>query len=205
MDAEYRLRWWAARAQRVSPSDSKCFLVSHVSHSRDVQRGSPVSSHPPRTSSVRPQRQFSLTYCMYGSSALSLLPGVFSPPKFIKKAPSQDLRDRHTQRQHTRVAASLSNSQTEHMDTVGKVVAGATRHVWNVSCIRFAISFSICTSGHCQPGGKSETPVTSRLVAIASTVTTLSRRLAATACGDAEETRAWRKGRRLRAGACGGR
>ena len=55
-----------------------------------------------------------------------------------------------------------------HMDTVRKMVAGATRHVWNVSCIRFAISFSICTSGHCQPGGKSETPVTSRLVAIAS-------------------------------------
>ena len=139
--------------------------------------------------------------CVHSGSALS----VFSPPKSKKKAPSQDLRDRHTERQHTRVAASLSNSQTEHMDTVGKMVAGATRHVWNVSCIRFAISFSICTSGHCQPGGKSETPVTSRLVAIASTVTTLSRRLAATACGDAEETRAWRKGRRLRAGACGGR
>jgi hypothetical protein len=175
MDAEYRLRWWAARAQRVSPSDSKCFLAL---------------SQTPHPSSVRPQRQFSL----------SLLAS-----KKQKKAPSQDLRDRHTQRQHTRVAASLSNSQTEHMDTVGKMVAGATRHVWNVSCIRFAISFSICTSGHCQPGGKSETPVTSRLVAIASTVTTLSRRLAATACGDAEETRAWRKGRRLRAGACGGR
>ena len=185
MDAEYRLRWWAARAQRVSPSDSKCFLALSLSLSL---------SHSPHPS-PSPQQRASTAAVLSQSSRLQK----------AKKAPSQDLRDRHTQRQHTRVAASLSNSQTEHMDTVGKMVAGATRHVWNVSCIRFAISFSICTSGHCQPGGKSETPVTSRLVAIASTVTTLSRRLAATACGDAEETRAWRKGRRLRAGACGGR